>query len=198
MKANSSFLQFIKDGLVGLIVALVILGIVITIYVSVQTPPGEVLTLTQIIKGDLRIMFAILPQGNSFVNPMPFVLLIAFVISGFSGRFVENIVSRKSWLQPMIIVSLTSWLIGGGVLGLLSVVTFFLLHRFTPEYFSGALSYIIFTGVWSATAGFAIGYLIGVIFNPSRRLYKILIVSISIALINIANGVILFFVHFRY
>jgi len=202
MDAKNSFWQFVKDGLVGVAVVIIIFGILIIRISSMGMPtlngqPDNALTLSRYVVIVLSYLFLTSPMGAGFINPMPFVLLIVFIGCGLSGPFIEGITSRKGWIKPMIIINLISWLEGGILFIILFLLTAVLQRGTSVEFdmqsflkrIYDVTRAVLSTSGFGAIAGLVIGCLAGLIFNPGRRLNKIIIVSVSIALVSLANGI---------
>lgn len=176
MNTDNSLRQFVNDGLKGILVALLfllpILGILMLIF---SFPPTSILSPAMIF---LKMPY----MSRPFIGPLPFVILTAFVGAGISGRFVENISSRKEWIKSMLIVSGISGLTGIGsstlILILFGYIQFFI-------FFMGDL---MLAGGIGVMIGFLMGGLAGVIFNPNKRLHRIIISAISCAITGFGMG----------
>jgi len=201
MNAKNPLRRFVNDGLVGTAVVIIIFGILVSSILIGGMPTlngatGDAPTFADQMVIVLSFLFLMFPMGEFFVNPMPFIMLIAFIGSGVSGRFIDNITARRGWIKPMVIVSLTSWLAGGVLLAVLFFLTLIFLRRISPAFdaqsfligFYYVTRAILIWGGFGVIAGLVLGCLAGLIFNPGRRLYKIIIVSVSIAFVGLANG----------
>jgi hypothetical protein len=181
MKANNSLRQFIKDGLAGI-------ATMISVFVLLFSPMllnfyGDPFDLI----ADL-FFFPKHSESGVFVSPMPFVILTAFVSVGIGGKFLEKIGSRKGWLKPVLIISVTSFLIGSGLFTM-----FYVAQAIIYSWDGLSISDFVFTFVnvvsgIGAVMGFIIAGLAGVIINPNKRNYRILIGSIASTLVGCCVG----------
>jgi len=165
MYSKNSLWQFIKDGLIGVVITL----IPIVIWIVIRK--------FQVSFEDMRgyIGFLFFGQG-----PMRVVMLIGFISAGIGGRFLENITSRRSWIKPILIIAVIAWIIGV----LLSQILF-IEFDFFDWYVLGITLEITALG---AIIGFIIAGLAGVIFNPTKRLFRIIIGAIASTVVAYAVG----------
>ncbi len=166
MNPKNSLWQFVKDGLIGVVVPLIPFGIHTAIIIFIW-------------KGELNgNYFGEMFFFGGFTSPMAFVMLIGFISMGISGRFLENITSRWSWIKSILTISIFSMLIGV-VLILLRV---------------GAWDWAIVPYVGtSAVIGFLIAGLAGVIFNPTKRIFRLIIGAVSSTVVGYAFGLIIIY-----
>ena len=177
MKTNISLRQFVKDGLLIVLVVLIIFVIITLLGWRMLVGYGVVYGLTDFsdfFSFVLVPMFSFpeLSGGGRFLSPMPFVILTAFIGVGIGGRFLETITFRKDWIIPVLIISVTSWLAG-----LAMIVMLF--------GFGMGWNFIMDIGGFIGTGagiGFSIASALGAIFNPNGRLYKIMIGAIASAI----------------
>ena len=114
---------------------------------------------------------------GSLLGPMPIIILTAFISVGLVGRFLETNPSEKNWIMFVVkILSISFW-VGFG----LSVIYGIFSHILYIIYFG-------FVGALGAMFAFLIGILGRVIFNPQKRLYKIIIGAIPSVLIGYSIG----------
>jgi len=147
---DNSFRQFIKDGLVGVVVALIVLV------------PFSLLVLDFL---------------EALIVPMELVLIVAFIGSGIGGRYFENVSSRKDWIRPAFLITLISGVITCALGYILLLVVWGDGWLNMDDLF--LWQYLLFSGGFVAGIGFISSCLIGVIFNPITRVRKILIGAIG-------------------
>ena len=170
MNTNTSSIgKFVKDGLVGVIVVLIVflgwMGYWFGPEGGGYYPSG----LSHLWEFIVAYFFFPNYSGDVFLSPMPFVILTAFIGVGISGRWLGNTDSRKSWIKNSLLVVVASSLAGIAVL----IIPTILIHPygyFSPI-FAGALS--------GGVIGFVTGTLTGMVFNPKKRIYRILIGAVS-------------------
>ena len=193
MKTRNFLRQFIKDGSIGLVVALfgfvVLLGVLLSFdkAFSASLFWSYIRRLFLFPKTSLSIANGV-ENWHVFNSPMPLVILISFIAPGSSGRFFENITSRVSWIKPILIIILKSWLMGIIVWPILLIVMVQLWNGSNdPIRFSAPLP--ILYGAIGAIAGLLIGYLAGIFLNPHRRMFRIMIGAVSSACVAYSIGV---------
>jgi len=188
-KTNASFRQFVKDGLIGVIVVLVVVLLellVLIIYEFSESTQGGTYIWEDILKMFVRL----------FYGPMTFGLLTAFIGSGIGGRFLETIPSKGGWIVSIFKLSVFSWLV---VVGLSAIYAAYLAITqfiedpddvgFAISIFALLMSFFMVPSGIGAIIGLLIGSLAGVIFNPQRRLYRIVIGAISSAFVGAGFGI---------
>jgi len=169
MKVSDSSRQFVKDGLVGVALALLIFLILTSIIWSSWTLfVGESFDY-------VRIMFFVSRtcNGDYMLGLMPLVILTAFISVGLVGRFLEMNPSEKNWIMLVVKTLIIPLWVGLG----LSVVYAILLGSIVY------IMYFAFAGALGVVLALLLGILGGVIFDPQKRLYKIIIGAISSTLI---------------
>jgi len=147
--------KFVKDGLVGVAVTLILFGVLTPIIMYFVGNLDYSVT-------DLVAEMFLFP--HSIISPMPFVILMGFISMGIGGQFLENITSRWSWLKPILIISIVSMLMG-----------IVLIPTLEGEW---DWKTVPFMGI-VAGIGFLIASLAGVIFNPTKRLFRLIVGSIA-------------------
>jgi hypothetical protein len=163
MNPKNSLWQFIKDGLVGVAIGLIPIGIFMGI---------------RLFNGFFSDVGALFFFPNPIISPMSFVFLIGFISMGIGGRFLENITSRWSWIKPILIIAVIAWTIGI----LLSQILFIEFDFFDWI----VLGITLGITALGAGAGFIIAGLAGVIFNPTKRLFRIIIGAIASTVVSYA------------
>jgi len=177
MKVSDSSRQFVKDGLIGVALALLVFLILTsTIWNRWTLMVDESFDY-------FRVMFFVSKtyNGDYMLGPMLLVILTAFIGVGLVGRFLETNPSEKNWI--MLAVKTLSIPLRVG-LGLSVVYGIFL----------GSITYIVYFAIAGALAlvpALLLDILGGVIFKPQKRLYKIIIGAISSALISYSIGFII-------
>ncbi|MGC1376128.1 MAG: hypothetical protein WA821_07900 [Anaerolineales bacterium] len=172
MNKNHAFTQFIKDGLVGV-------AVVCLIYLLIRL--ATFLQHTPLSGGMLEtIDFYFMPQ----------FCLIMFISVGVNGRFIENITTRASWGRQILEMAGVSWLIGL----FMAISTLIIRLAFiTPSLTSFGFGWLFLGGGLGGGIGMLMGLVIaslaGVVFNPQKRLYRILI-SATVSLF-VASGAVL-------
>jgi len=157
---KKSLWQFVKDGLVGIAVTLILSGVLTPIIIKKMYFVGDIDWFDSVT--DLIAEMFFFP--HSIISPMPFVILMGFISMGIGGRFLENITSRWSWIKPILIISIVSVLMG-----------IVLIPTLESEW---DWKTVPFMGI-VAGIGFLIASLAGVIFNPTKRLFRLIIGSIA-------------------
>jgi len=151
--------QFAKDGLVGLLITTLGFGI---LWITLGSRIGLYFYQGPFIVELFRFYGLMFSFQDSFISPMPSVILIGFISMGIGGRFLENIASRWNLLKLIFTIAVSAWIIG--------VILF-------------QISYIEYGFDWDvvgitaagAGAGFLIAGLAGVIFNPTKRFFRLII-----------------------
>lgn len=180
MNAINSFRQFVKEGLVGVAIALVIgFG-----------PPILFISAYEEVSFLFNFIVSMFFFPKSDISPMPFVMLTAFIGAGIGGWFLERIVSRIGWLKNSFLVVVSSWLAGIGAF------TIFFIARMliTPEFpFNQAGYYfymqaLLYLGGFGAIISLVVGSLAGAIFDPGERFDKVMIAAIVSAIMGLSIG----------
>jgi len=188
MNTNISLRKFIVDGLVGVAVVLIIfvvLGIIESL--SLGRPPGAYrsadFSVAYIINDFLpKSFFVEMYGGKRILGPIPFAILTTFIGVGIGGPFLETITSRKDWGRPLLKTSGISFLAGLGlfvIYGILLGTDLLLI-----------LLLILIGGIglgFGLVFGILIGGLVGAVFNPHKRLYKIMIGAVSSAMVGLGG-----------
>lgn len=190
MNTNNSFRQFIKDGLVGVAVVLIIF-VVIALLVFMS----EDFSAASFFNGFLVPMFFFVETGMGYVpGPMMLVILTAFISVGIGERFLGTITSRKDWIIPILKISVFSFLVGGG----LSVIYWGYVQFGEPidDFLFFMIGSILSTGS-GAIIGFIIGNLAGVLFHPQRRFSRLVIGAMTSALVGYGVSIIAFWFSFQ-
>jgi len=180
-----TFRQFIKDGLVGVAIGMVIFTI-LTPSIYYDSFFGG----TYHGVGDyISQMFFIQESWvGRFPAPMLFVFLAAFSGVGIGGRSLEKINSRKEWIRSIYKITSRSWVVEIGLLAIYFGVQIIIDGDLADVGFAiSSLAFIMIivmipSGI-GAIVSFLVGSLAGVIFNPQKRLYKIVIGAISSVLV---------------
>ena len=188
MSTNSSMKQFIQDGLVGVGVALLLLlGLAILFVGGVYFfgGPGGMT--------DLNAFLETTPDELNFINPIPYILMTAFVGGGVGGWILGKASSRVEWVIYIAVITFSMWIFGSVMavpymafkylpMGLLEVGGGFLL---------GAL--FVFTiivpgsGV-CALIGLVILAFLGALARPEKRFYRALIGSVIGLIVGFVAG----------
>jgi len=185
MNAKNSLWQFVKDGLLVVLVVLIVFVIITLLGWRMFVGYGVVsgYGVTDFLGFFSFVFLPELSGGGRFLSPMPFVILMAFIGVGIGGRFLETITFRKNWIIPVLIISVTTWLAG-----LAMIVMLF--------GFGWGWNFIMDIGGFIGTGagiGFLIASVLGVIFNPNKRLYKIIIGAIASAISGYGVGLLIIF-----
>ena len=179
--------QFVKDGFVGLAVVSIIFVVLLGVYLSVLLSfkvffsAHEFLVLIKTLFVFPRTFLSIangIPNWHIAYSPMPLVILINFLAIGSSGRSFENIGSRVSWVKPIIIVAIKSWLIGVILWPVLLFVIVRLWVGSSDNLHFSAIIPQLFGGI-GVIIGLFIGCLLGFLLNPSQRLPRTLIGALA-------------------
>ena len=193
MKANNSLRQFVKDGLLGVAVALInpVILIGIFLFQSGLSPDNINIGALVVVLGILMLI-AVLPT---------------FIGTGIGGRLLENISSRSSWAKPMIILGAVSSLAWVILYAIFFAVVYYIFHEtfmmcttggYNPAYanriFAFSMESVLVVGVIGWFVGSLIGFLCGVIINPSKRQYRIIIGAVPGTLVGYTMvGLLMFF-----
>ena len=190
MNKHLVFIQFVKDGLVGLAaICLIYAGIALAAFFLFYDS-----------------LFSTLRLISTLMLPL---CLIMFISVGINGRFIENSITRKNWGKPILKMAGVAWFVtfvmeiivfwGTSVTYKVSELypshnfdsiyqalhvylrTFYnifhdLLSAFLVPYFTYPL---IGSGMVSILLAFMTAYLFAVIFNPEKRLHKLFIPVIA-------------------
>ena len=167
MNPKNSLWQFIKDGLVGIVVVLIPFAILATLFIFQNGADWFVFVTGMFFFPD------------PVISPMPFVILIGFISMGIGGRFLENITSRWSLLKHILIITIVAW-ISGVVLFQIAFI------KYSMDWD------ILGLAAAGAGAGFLIAGLAGVIFNPTKRLFRLIIGSIASTVVAYVVGIWIF------
>ena len=197
MATKISMHEFVKDGLIGLVVAFSVYCVCLIISFSFELYPFTFESFWALI----RISFVFprtalsfangIPNWHVFNSPMPLIILTTFLAVGSSGRLFKNINVRVSWIKSISIVVIKSWLIGAILWPVLLVV---MVRLWVGSYDAIDDSAIIpvFFGTVGAIVGLLIGCGAGLFLNPSRQLFRIVIgASASICVTYVIGAAIL-------
>jgi hypothetical protein len=195
MNTNTPLLRFVKDGLVGVAVVLIL-------FVIVLMMPGVWLALYRFpeftvahLKDFLTGMFFFMNTNGIDIyapGPMTIVILTAFISVGIGGRFFETIAtSRKDWIIRILRILGVSILVGVG----LSAIGWGLLLSGSMNKFSDGFLLIVETSTVSTVAGglgaiigLVIGVLSGILFHLQKRSSRLAAGAISSALVSYGVG----------
>jgi hypothetical protein len=127
----------------------------------------------------LPMFFVLIFFNSPYSYVFRFVILVpiyAPVISILITRsLVQRTTSRKSWILPILYVAATS--------AILAVITT-IVGLFVIGYGNFALYLkVLFFGLLFIIPGFFVGILLGFLFSPKRRIFKILIAVIASAIV---------------
>jgi hypothetical protein len=184
MNLNNPLRQFIKDGLIGLVVVFFVFILLMIIAFAFGLYPFTLRSFWSLIQISFvfpRTFLSIangIPNWHVFNSPMPLVILMAFLALGSSGQHFEKITSRASWVKPIIIVVMKSWLIGVILWPILLVLRV----RFwvgSSDAIADSISIPLVFGIVGAIVGVLIGFLAGFILNPAKRLFRIIIGAVA-------------------
>lgn len=191
MRANKFSRQFIKDGLIGLAVVFLVFAVLLVVYLGVSlnfklfSSAKEFWWLNWWLIKELFV-FPIISISianfhrtpHVFFSPMPLINLIAFLALGSSGRSFEDITSRVSWVKPIILVAIKSWLIGVVLWPIILFVIVRLWIGSSDNLYPSTTIPQLFGGI-GVIIGLLIGCLLGFFLNPSQRLPRILIGALA-------------------
>lgn len=183
MFRNTSMRQYFKDGLIGLVATFIIYVTLLIVAFSFELYPFTYESFW----GLIRISFMFprtlsiangIPNWHVFNSPMPLVILTTFLALGSSGRFLESVTSRASWIKPIIIVVVRSYLVGVALwpIFLVVIVRFWIGSNDTID---DSTILPLFYGAIGAILGLLIGCLAGFFLNPSKRLFRIAIGAVA-------------------
>jgi hypothetical protein len=184
MDTKVSSQQFIKDGLIGLAVAFLVFILLVIIAFAFEFYPLTSRSFWSLISISFvfpRTFLSIangVPNWHVFRSPMPLVIVITFLALGSSGRYFKNITARASWVKPITIVAIKSWLIGIILWPLFLVVRV----RFwvgSSDAIADSASIPLVFGMVGAIVGLLVGYLAGVLLHPRKRLFRIIIGAVA-------------------
>ena len=185
MKVNNRTRLFFKDGLAGFAIEFIIVLVMLAgLWFTIE--PAAVDDISHLLRF-IEYMFWRSPWETFYFGPMTVVLLTAFVGIGIGGRLLENIKTRKGWIIPILIVSNISWFTAFGFIAITWSWGIF------GYWYS--LDYVMMAALVGigACIGFVIATLSGVIFNPSRRLYRLIIGAVASAPVGLSAYVLFFF-----
>lgn len=120
----------------------------------------------------------------SYISPMPAVILIGFIGTGIGGKLLENVTTRWSWIKPALIISVVSWLIG--------YVYFTTLGNSAPNTLWKSTEANIAVAVISICVGGLIASIAGILFNPTKRLFRLVIGSVASIVVGYLIGFMIF------
>jgi hypothetical protein len=174
MYTDNPWRKAILDGLVAVAVVMIAFFVVL---IFLFFSGGYSRSISGLLDAIGLMFFFRMPDVSSlWISPMPFVLLIAFLGAGISGKSFAKIESRSRWVLPTLIISCVSWLVGAALL--------LILFR------SVRSGMILAVG---AGIGFLFSVLLGIILNPERHVYRIAIGAISSTVIAYVAGVLIAF-----
>jgi hypothetical protein len=127
----------------------------------------------------IPMFFVLIFLNSPYSYLFRLVLLVPIytpIISIFVTRsFVQKTTSRKSWIFPILCVAAASAIVA---------VTITIVGSLVIGYGNGALYLkVLFIGLLFIFPGFLAGILLGFLFVPTRRIFKILIALIASAIV---------------
>jgi hypothetical protein len=179
MDSNKPLRQFVKDGLTGVVFALIPFAVLTIVMIFQWWGTAEFAFLLRVFVGQFFFF------QYSYISPMPAVILIGFIGTGIGGLFLENIPNRWNWIIPVLIISGVSWVIGD--------IYFTILigdsapNRLWNNATDDAMLAAIAIGAGALVAGVS-----GVLFNPSKRFFRILIGAVASMVVGYLIGFIVF------
>ena len=159
--------RFVKDGSTGALIALIPF---LLLFLLIQ---------------EFVIEFMFIDEPP-FLGPIPLTMLATFVGTGIGIRFLDSVTSRWGWIKPIFAISVSSF------------ITFIMLVLPIKTAWGGQGNIIRFNAAelarfitLCAAGGFMLASLIGVIFNPATRIFKLVIGSLPGLVIGIGFAILL-------
>lgn len=190
MNVNIFSRPFVKDGLIGLSISFLVFAILLAVSLSFRFPSFHAFW------GFIEALF-VFPKSLSIANgqriwhvlfsPMPLIILVTFLAVGSSGRSLENITSRLSWVKPIMLLVLKTWLSAAIFWPLLLVMIVRFWIGSEDDLYDSVIISLIF-GAVGMVIGLLIGCLAGCFFNPSERLFRLVIGAIASICVSYTMG----------
>lgn len=168
-------LQFLRDGLVGIFVTIIFL-------MCLTALVGGVLVLFGWLEPLLE--FTADFPSEFIINPLPFVIFLAFVGTGVGGLLLEKTTTRADWAGSIFLTLL--FICGFGV-----IVSPFFIAMGTPvtnplELLGGLLFGGLFAiqiicpgSIFIALLGFVPLWALAAVAKPEKRVYKVIIGALA-------------------
>ena len=176
MQTNRFLRQFVKDGLIGLAVVFLVFAILLVVSLSFKFTSSSY-DFWWLIKELFVFPITSISIANFhrtvhvFFSPMPLIILITFLVIGSSGQSFENINSRTSWVKPLLIVILKSWLLGI-ILWPVLLIVIVQLWVGSNDSLRFSVNIPSLYGTIGAIIGLLIGCLASFFLNPSKRILR--------------------------